>query len=151
MHRPHITVACNVAAAGQLLLVEETIGQQRTLNQPAGHLEAGETLIQAASRELFEESGIQAVPDALVAVHQWIAPDNTAFIRFLLSFTLPHCLAAKPNDREINCCHWLSPEQIYAYPHLRSPLVALSVNLWEQKIRYPLSILHAYGWPFHDA
>ena len=151
MHRPHITVACNVAANGKLLLVEETINQRRTLNQPAGHLEIGETLVQAASRELFEETGIQAVPDALVAVHQSIALDNTAFIRFLFSVTLPECLPAKPNDPDINCCYWLTPEQIYAYADLRSPLVTLSVSLWQQKVRYPLAILDTYGWPFHDA
>lgn len=151
MHFPHITVACNVAAQGKLLLVEETINQRPTLNQPAGHLEPGETLIQAASRELFEETGIKAEPDALVAVQQWIAPDNTPFIRFLFSVDLPDCCLATPLDPEINCCHWLTPEQIYAATTLRSPLVALSVRLWQQNIRHSLTLLAAYGRPFHDA
>jgi phosphatase NudJ len=151
MFLPHITVACNVAAKGKLLLVEETINQRLTLNQPAGHLELGETLIQAASRELFEETGIKALPDALVAVQQWVAPDNTPFIRFLFSVTLRDCYLATPLDPEINCCHWLTPEQIYASTALRSPLLALSARLWQQKIRHPLTLLAAYGRPFHDA
>lgn len=97
MHFPHITVACNVAAQGKLLLVEETINQRPTLNQPAGHLEPGETLIQAASRELFEETGIKAEPDALVAVQQWIAPDNTPFIRFLFPSIYPTVVWRHPS------------------------------------------------------
>ncbi len=83
MFSPHITVACVVHAQNKFLVVEETINGKAVWNQPAGHLEAGETLLQAAERELWEETGIQAKPQALLKVHQWVAPDGTSFIRFL--------------------------------------------------------------------
>lgn len=81
--RPHVTVACLVSAGEKFLVVEETVNGKTTWNQPAGHLEAGETLLAAAERELYEETGIRAAPDALLKIHQWVAPDGTPFIRFL--------------------------------------------------------------------
>lgn len=56
MFKPHVTVACVVHAAGKFLIVEETINGKALWNQPAGHLEADETLVQAAERELWEET-----------------------------------------------------------------------------------------------
>ena len=58
------------------------------LESARGHLEAGETLLAAAERELYEETGIRAVPDALLKIHQWVAPDGTPFIRFLFRVLL---------------------------------------------------------------
>ncbi|HDS7774902.1 TPA: NUDIX domain-containing protein, partial [Klebsiella aerogenes] len=55
MFKPHVTVACVVHAKGKFLIVEETINGKALWNQPAGHLEANETLAQAAERELWEE------------------------------------------------------------------------------------------------
>ena len=83
MFKPHVTVACVVHAQGKFLVVEETISGKALWNQPAGHLEANETLVQAAKRELWEETGIHATPDAFIRMHQWIAPDQTSFLRFL--------------------------------------------------------------------
>ncbi|CRL44969.1 Phosphatase NudJ [Sodalis glossinidius str. 'morsitans'] len=74
-----------VQAESQFLVVEETIHGQPRWNQPAGHLEADKTLIEAAQRELWEESGIRALPQALLQIYQWIAPDNTPFLRFLFA------------------------------------------------------------------
>lgn len=55
MFKPHVTVACVVHAEGKFLVVEETINGKALWNQPAGHLEADETLVEAAARELWEE------------------------------------------------------------------------------------------------
>ncbi|WP_146742158.1 NUDIX domain-containing protein, partial [Lonsdalea populi] len=60
MFKPHVTVANIVQAEGRFLVVEETVNGKSLWNQPAGHLEAEETLIQAASRELYEETGVKA-------------------------------------------------------------------------------------------
>ncbi|MFN2896596.1 NUDIX domain-containing protein, partial [Escherichia coli] len=54
MFKPHVTVACVVHAQDKFLIVEETINGKALWNQPAGHLEANETLLQAAERELWE-------------------------------------------------------------------------------------------------
>ncbi len=56
MFKPHVTVACVVHAEGKFLVVEETINGKALWNQPAGHLEADETLVEAAARELWEEN-----------------------------------------------------------------------------------------------
>ena len=65
MFKPHVTVACVVHAEGKFLVVEETINGKALWNQPAGHLEADETLVEAAARELWEETGISAQPQHL--------------------------------------------------------------------------------------
>jgi phosphatase NudJ len=88
MFKPHVTVACVVHAQDKFLIVEETINGKALWNQPAGHLEANETLLQAAERELWEETGIRATPQHFIRMHQWIAPDNTPFLRFLFAIEL---------------------------------------------------------------
>ena len=70
MFKPHVTVACVVHAQDKFLIVEETINGKALWNQPAGHLEANETLLQAAERELWEETGIRATPQHFIRMHQ---------------------------------------------------------------------------------
>ncbi len=147
MFSPHITVACLVHAEGKLLVVEERINGLPTLNQPAGHLEAGETLSEAVSRELYEETGLQAEPHYFLGVQQWIAPDKTPFIRFLFGLDLAFCAETAPQDSDIDRCYWLTPEAVISAGNLRSPLVAESVRLWQQPERYPLSLVSAFNWP----
>ncbi|QGY28816.1 NUDIX domain-containing protein [Pantoea cypripedii] len=150
MFKPHVTVACIVQAEGQLLVVEERILGRATWNQPAGHLEADETLLEAAQRELYEETGIDAAPHYFLGVQQWIAPDNTPFVRFLFGLDLPQRVTTTPHDDDIDCCWWLTPEQILTADNLRSPLVAESVRLWQQGARYPLQLVAPFQWPFHE-
>ncbi|AUX93122.1 NUDIX domain-containing protein [Mixta gaviniae] len=144
MFKPHVTVACMVQAEGELLVVEETVNGKATWNQPAGHLEAEESLLEAASRELYEETGIQAEMTHFLGVQQWTAPDNTPFLRFLFAVDLPARLPTQPQDSDIDRCWWLSPQQILAADHLRSPLVAESVRIWQSGVRYPLSLVRIY-------
>ncbi|MCV9877259.1 NUDIX hydrolase [Brenneria izbisi] len=148
MFKPHVTVACVVQAENHFLVVEELINGKRLWNQPAGHLEADETLIQAASRELWEETGIHAVPQHFLRLHQWIAPDQTPFLRFCFALDLPHRAATQPHDSDIDCCRWLSAGEILHSSCLRSPLVAESIRCYQQPERYPLTLLQAFNWPF---
>lgn len=150
MFKPHVTVACIVQAQGHLLVVEERVHGRITWNQPAGHLEANETLLEAAQRELFEETGLDAHPEYFLGVQQWIAPDDTPFVRFLFGLDLPEKVETSPHDRDIDCCWWLPPEQILTANRLRSPLVAESVRLWQQGERYPLHLVAPFQWPFHE-
>ncbi|MCC8366556.1 NUDIX hydrolase [Xenorhabdus sp. PB61.4] len=148
MFSPHITVACIVHAKNQFLVVEELIDGKPRWNQPAGHLEADETLLEAAERELWEETGIRAKPQALLKLHQWVAPDGTPFIRFLFLVELEKTVDTDPQDSDIHCCHWLSAEEIINSPQLRSPLVAESISNYLENQAHPLSILDSYGSPF---
>ncbi|TQI80267.1 phosphatase NudJ [Serratia fonticola] len=148
MFKPHVTVACVVHAVGKFLVVEETINHKALWNQPAGHLEADETLIQAAERELWEETGIRATPQSFLRMHQWIAPDNTPFLRFCFVIELETQLPTEPHDPDIDRCLWLTAEEILAASNLRSPLVAESIRCYQQQERYPLSLVASFNWPF---
>lgn len=110
MFKPHVTVACVVHAQDKFLIVEETINGKALWNQPAGHLEANETLLQAAERELWEETGIRATPQHFIRMHQWLAPDNTPSVlrKFLTRRTcarrwLPKAFAATCRTRGSRC------------------------------------------------
>ncbi|MHB9806525.1 NUDIX domain-containing protein [Pantoea ananatis] len=149
MFKPHVTVACLVQAQGKLLVVEEQVNGVATWNQPAGHLEADETLLEAAQRELIEETGIDAAVQYFIGINQWIAPDNTPFVRFLFGLDLDAPLPTAPQDSDIDRCWWLPPEQILTASNLRSPLVAESVRRWQQGVRYPLDLIGPFNWPFH--
>lgn len=148
MFKPHVTVACVVHAQGKFLVVEETINGKALWNQPAGHLEADETLLQAASRELWEETGIRAEPQHFLRLHQWVAPDSTPFLRFLFALDLDEMCATEPHDSDIDRCLWVSAEEILSATHLRSPLVAESIRCWQQDTRHPLTLIGAFNWPF---
>lgn len=146
MLKPHVTVACVVQAEGRFLTVEETINGIATWNQPAGHLEADETLLEAAARELWEETGIHALPQSLLQMYQWVAPDATPFLRFTFAIDLPGILATHPHDSDIDRCLWLSADEILNATHLRSPLVRESILRYQRPERYPLEILSAFNW-----
>lgn len=127
--RPDLTVACVVERDGRFLLVEERVRGRLVLNQPAGHVEAGESLTQAAVREALEETRWEVALRGLVGVYQWQAPDATQFLRF--AFTA-EALREHPDrvlDQGIEQVHWLDLEQIRAnHAALRSPLVLRAVE-----------------------
>ena len=145
--KPHVTLACVVQAEDKFLMVEELIKGKPTLNQPAGHLEANETLLEGAQRELWEETGIIAAPQSLLQVYQWIAPDKTPFIRFTFSIDLPEIVATQPQDDDIERCLWLTYNEIIHAQNLRSPLVRQSLLRYQQATSYPLSLLETFEWP----
>ncbi|MGU9865239.1 NUDIX hydrolase [Kluyvera ascorbata] len=150
MFKPHVTVACVVHAEDKFLVVEETLNGKALWNQPAGHLEADETLVQAAERELWEETGIRAKPQYFLRMHQWLAPDNTPFLRFLFVIELDSLCATEPHDSDIDRCLWLSADEILQAKNLRSALVAESIRSYQQDARYPLSLIGEFNWPFTE-
>ncbi|HEK0788716.1 TPA: NUDIX hydrolase [Proteus mirabilis] len=149
MFKPHVTVACIVHAKNKFLVVEETVNGKATWNQPAGHLEANETLIQAVQRELWEETGLTLPVQHFLKLHQWVAPDETPFLRFLFLIEAQKQFETQPQDSDINCCHWVSADEIIHSQQLRSPLVRESLLCYQQGERYPLSILSSFGTPFN--
>ncbi|KGQ69673.1 NUDIX hydrolase [Chelonobacter oris] len=148
MHKPNITVACVVHCQNKFLFVEEWDNGILTLNQPAGHLEKDETLIEAMLRELWEETGIQDVmPDSLLKIYQWRAPlSDTDFLRFTFVLELDHCCEITPHDSDITRGLWLSYSEFQRYIRqtgqgARSPLVAKSIEDYFNQTTYPLNIL----------
>ncbi|RTF97301.1 NUDIX domain-containing protein [Serratia marcescens] len=103
MFKPHVTVACVVHAAGKFLVVEETINGKALWNQPAGHLEADETLVQAAERELWEETGIETERAELLEVVEHRFSDRIV----TLNFYLVEAWAGEPFGREGQPMRWV--------------------------------------------
>ncbi|MCK7594164.1 NUDIX hydrolase [Pseudomarimonas salicorniae] len=126
---PDLTVACVIHREGRFLLVEERVRGELVLNQPAGHVEAGESLVDAAVRETLEESGWEVRLTGLVGVYQWQAPDGIHFLRFAFAAEALHHHAERPLDTGIERALWLSPEEMQAArSRLRSPLVMQAVD-----------------------
>jgi len=139
---PHVTVATVVVRDGRLLLVEEAIDGRAVLNQPAGHLEPGESLAAAAVRETLEESGWTVRLTAFIGTYQWTAPDGTPFLRFAYAAEPISHDPARPLDTGILRALWLDPAELQAEPpRLRSPLVWEVVADFLAGQRHPLSIV----------
>ena len=145
--RPHVTVATIVPDGGRFLLVEEDIRGQMLINQPAGHLEPGESLVAAACRETLEETGWEVRPDHLVAVQQWVHPRyGRHFVRFTFAATALAHHADRRLDDGICEVLWLKRDEIAAASaRLRSPLILSSIDAWLGGQRLPLTALDYTG------
>ncbi|MCK8045375.1 NUDIX hydrolase [Shewanella sp. 1CM18E] len=143
-YKPNTTVACIIEAQGKYLLVEELIAGELKYNQPAGHLEANESIIDACIREVQEETGLSIKPQGLVGIYQFSASETLAFVRYTFYLKLDEMLNSQPEDPAINGLKWLSLEQITRISsQLRSSLVVKSICDYLAGSRYPLSILNA--------
>lgn len=147
MHKPNITMACVVHCQGKFLFVKEFEYGKMTLNQPAGHLEEHETLIEGAKRELWEETGIKADISHLIKIYQWHAPrSNTDYLRFVFAVELNECLPIRPLDSDIEGGMWLTAEEFYHYIQQegqaeRNPLVTRALRDYLKGERVSLSVL----------
>ena len=144
---PDVTVAAIVQREGRFLMVEERISGRLVLNQPAGHLEDAETLVEAAVRETREETAWRLHPEALVGVYLWRNPDNgRSFLRFAFCGTVDDHRPGQPLDTGIQRALWLSREQLLAQPgRLRSPLVMRCLDDYLLGRRQPLETVASLG------
>ena len=141
--RPHVTVACVVADGDRYLMVEEEVSGRLAYNQPAGHLDDGESLVAAALRETLEETGWTVELQHLIGIHQWRSTEHgDAVIRFSFAARGIAHDASRPLDKGIRRALWLTRGEIAALgERLRSPLVLLSIDAWLAGQRLPLSTL----------
>lgn len=140
---PHLTVATIVENNGNFLIVKELSDGKIVLNQPAGHVDENETLIEAAVRETLEETGWHVQIDALVGFYMYTSPDNgTTYFRALFAAT---ALEEEQNytlDEGILAAQWLSLEEIrQQQPILRSPMVLQCVEDYLTGKRLPLDCI----------
>jgi 8-oxo-dGTP pyrophosphatase MutT (NUDIX family) len=146
--RPSVTVAAIIERDGRFLLVEEDADGRRVLNQPAGHLDPGESLVAACAREALEETAHRFAPDALVGVYRWhYAARDVTFLRFCFSGEILSVDEGRPLDKEIVRLHWLTVEELRERERdHRSPLVQKCVEDYLAGRRYPLDVLSpGYG------
>jgi 8-oxo-dGTP pyrophosphatase MutT (NUDIX family) len=138
--KPDITVAAIAETDGRFLVVEERINRRLVFNQPAGHVERGETLLHAIVREVQEETAWRFEPRALVGVYLWRNPTSgRTTMRFAFAGVVADHDARQPLDRGIVRTHWLSrSELLERHPRLRSPLVLRCVDDYLGGQRQPL-------------
>lgn len=144
--KPHVTVAAVIEKDRRFLLVEEETNQGIRFNQPAGHLEEGESLIAAVKREVYEETGWQFEPEHIIAVQLWRRnPKSGSFLRLCFS---GRCHSFNPDhvlDEGIISAHWLTRDEIAKKPErLRSPLVLLSVDEYLKGRFHSLDLIKSF-------
>ena len=142
--RPRVTVAALVEREGRFLFVEEQDDRgQVVINQPAGHVEAGESLIEAMVRETFEETGWQVLPQALVGTYLWGPPDRRlTYLRVALAAMAEGHNEKATLDEGILRPIWLSRDELFACrDRHRSELVLSCVDDYLSGERYPLTVL----------
>jgi 8-oxo-dGTP pyrophosphatase MutT (NUDIX family) len=141
--RIDVTVAAVIEQGNRFLLVEERVDGCLVLNQPAGHLEPGESLLEAAVREVAEETGYVFIPEAVVGVYLWqCVPNSRSYLRVCFSGTATAPRAQPALDDGIVGIHWLMRNELEGPAwKLRSPMVLRCIDDLRNGARFPLSCL----------
>ena len=141
--KPHTTVAALCERDGKFLLVKENVDGRIVYNQPAGHLEAGESLLQAVVRETLEETRYQFIPQALQGIYRF-KPDQASaktYLRFLFRGVADDLVDGEL-DQGIIAAEWLSYDQVLCCREQhRSPMVQQCIEDFLQRPGYPLDII----------
>lgn len=141
--QPHVVVAAIVERDGRFLLVEEHTPEGLRLNQPAGHWERGETLVEAVRREALEETAHRVTPRALLGCYSTYYPGkDITYLRFAYVCDVAGVDADRALDHGIERAVWLTPDELAAsaVPH-RSPLVMRCVDDHLAGRRFPLDFV----------
>ena len=155
--KPNVTVAAlierNFEGVQKFLLVEEQTRDGLRLNNPAGHLDPGESPVQACARETLEETAFHFKPTALVGIYfsrfdsfqpGQAVPQDITYLRFTFCGELGEQVAGQALDEGIVRTVWLTADEIRACTALhRSPLLLTNLEDYLAGRRYPLDIIHA--------
>lgn len=158
---PRVTVAAVLERDNRFLLVEERQSRGLVLNNPAGHLDIGESLPQACVREVLEETAFDFTPEALVGVYlsryrghdsrHGVLRDLT-FLRFTFCGTLGKFHQGRDLDSPIERTVWMTSEEVRAsQPRHRSPMVLRSLQDYLDGHRFPLDSIYADASVFDPA
>ncbi len=143
--KPHVTVATVVKQADRYLLVEEDIRGKHVFNQPAGHLDPNETLIEAAKRETLEETGYVVEITGLIGIYQWHhEARDKHFIRHAFAAQAITQVENAQLDDGIIAAHWLTLSDLVTGDYaLRSPMVLRNIHDFERGEPYSLDVYNA--------
>ncbi|QEA14502.1 NUDIX hydrolase [Comamonas flocculans] len=148
--KPHVTVAAVIERDGRFLLIEEHTSDGLKLNNPAGHLEPGETPAQGCIREVLEEAAYDFTPEALVGVYlnrftKTRTGEDVTYLRLAFCGRAGAHHPWRELDSGIVRTLWLSPEEIRACPERhRSPLVLQSMEDYLAGQRFALALVHTH-------
>lgn len=140
---PHVVVACIVERGGRFLIVEEEVNGALLLNQPAGHWEQNESLIEGAKRETLEETRWEVEPTALLGLYHFDPPDlDYGFLRIAF---VARAECERPEldlDTGILRAVWMTREEIASSRAMhRSPMVLRCVDDYRSGKRFPLDLI----------
>jgi len=144
--KPNVTVAAVCERDGRFLLVEEETDAGLKLNQPAGHLEPGEALVDAVMRETLEETAWSFRPEFLVGIYSWQhTVKGITFLRFAFAGSVQAHDPARALDAGIVRALWLEEDEIRrAGSRHRSPLTMRCIEDFRAGRNYPLDLLVHY-------
>jgi len=147
--KPNVTVAAIIERDGKYLLVEEQTPEGLRLNNPAGHLDPGETPVQGCAREALEETAHGFTPTGLIGIYlsrtrHPASGEDITYLRFAFCGELGAFDADRTLDSGIVRTVWLTPEELRASADRhRSPLVLRCIEDHLNGQRFPLSLIHA--------
>ena len=141
--RPSVTVAAVIERDGKFLFVEEEANGRCVLNQPAGHLDPGESIAEAVAREVLEETAHRFTPTALLGIYRWrYDKEDVTFLRFAFHGRVDAVEEGRALDKEIIALAWLTPAALAARrAEHRSPLVQQCVDDYLAGRSFPLEVL----------
>jgi 8-oxo-dGTP pyrophosphatase MutT (NUDIX family) len=142
MQATHLTVAAVIEKRHRFLFVEELVSGRKAINQPAGHVEPGESLQTAVVREMLEETAWEFVPSAIVGVYLWNHPSSDErFLRVVYAGKIQNHDSNRELDEGILRTLWLSRADLLARnEQLRSPMVLRGVDDYLAGIRFPVGM-----------
>jgi 8-oxo-dGTP pyrophosphatase MutT (NUDIX family) len=145
--KPNVTVAAVCEQDGRFLLVEEETDAGMKLNQPAGHLESGEALVDAVVRETLEETAYDFRPEFLVGIYNWRhTVKGITFLRFAFAGKILSHHTSRRLDAGIVRALWMSEDDIYAAASRhRTPLLLRCIEDFRAGNNYPLDLLVHYS------
>ncbi|MCG6885738.1 MAG: NUDIX hydrolase [Proteobacteria bacterium] len=138
----HVTVAAIIERDGQFLMVEEIVNGKAVFNQPAGHVEADESFLDAVVRESLEETAWNFQPEHATGIYRWQIPGtDQVYLRHCFTGPANGPVSDRPLDDTILRAVWLSQEQLQRQADkLRSPLVLACIEDYLAGQRFPLNL-----------